>query len=184
VLVRMNALISLPWPDVAGGRYYWTHTAYMKQEDWASENAMLLNWTNRVKLGYTEDVLLYGHRIINPDDGTVIRTQTFTTPNQCNQDPVDDYNILLAGRWRFKAADGTGGYHLHRYPAGDSWVAGDDWTPFGLGRLQAVAGSMYAPGKIYARSGSEVEGWEVSPTIVGWQLRHGTKRRNSRFWLP
>ncbi len=184
MLVRVNALLSCPWPGITGGRYYWTHTAYMKTEDWASNNALFHAWTLRVALGYTEDVLLYGHRMIDPDDGSIVATQTFTTPQACDQDAVDDYTLLVAGRWRFVADDGTGGYHLHRYPVGEDWISEGQFTPFGLGRLEAVAGSMYAPGKVYARSGSEVSGWSVSPNIVGWQLRHGTKRRNSRFWLP
>lgn len=183
MFVRVNALLSLPFPENPSGRYYWTHTAYMKTEDFSSMAQLLLNWTGRVKLGYTSDVLLYGHRVIDPSDGSVVFTQTFTSPQTCNQTPVVDWNILLAGRWIFVGTDGSRGYHLHRYPAGEDWVDGDSWSSFGLGRLSAVAGSMYSPGKIYTSTGAEVEGWSVRPGIVGWQLRHGTKRRRSDFWL-
>lgn len=184
MLVRVNALLSCPWPDVVGGRYYWTHTAYMKTTDWASTGQLLLAWTNRVKQGYTSQVLLYGHRLIDPTTGAVIFTQTFTTPNTCEQDPADDYSLLMAGRWRFRAADGSTGYHLHRYPIDLSWVEGEELTDVGHSQLAAVAGAMYFPGKVYSSTGSLVTGWEVGRAIVDWQLRHGTKRKNSRFWLP
>lgn len=184
MLVRMNALLSCAWPDVAGGRYYWTHTAYMRTTDFPNQAQLLLSWTNRVKIGYTSQVLLYGHRIIDPTTGGVIFTQTFTTPQPGTRSPFANFSLLIAARWRFVADDGTTGYHLHRYPTDTSWVVDDQFTDEGHDRQVAVAGSMYSDGKVYSSVGSPVVGWEVGRAVVGWQLRHGTKRRNSRFWLP
>lgn len=184
MLVRVNALLSCTWPDIVGGRYYWTHTAYMKTTDWPNNAQLLLNWTNRVKLGYTSQVLIYGNRLIDPTDGSVIQTQTFTVPGPCDRAPFANYSLLIAGRWRFTADDGSGGYHLHRYPTNMDWVVGNEFTDAGHNSQLAAAGSMYVPGKIYSRSGSLITGWEVNREIAEWQLRHGTKRRNSRFWLP
>jgi len=184
MFVRTNALLSCAWPEITGGRYYWTHTAYMKTTDFSSTAQLLLAWTARVKIGYTEDVLLHGHRLIDPTTGNVVTTQTFTTPQACNQDAAVNYNLLLAARWKFVADDGSTGYHLHRYPVGEDWIDGDNFTDAAHSQLVAVAGSMYLPGKIYSGTGSEVASWSVNRNIVDWQLRHGTKRRNSRFWLP
>lgn len=184
MLVRMNALLSCVWPDIVGGRYYWTHTAYMDTADWGSDLAMLLSWHQRVKIGYTTQVLLYGSRIIDPTDGSVIQTQTFTSPQPCDRAPFANYTLLVAGRWRFKADDGSTGYHLHRYPTNLDWLDNGEWNATGLSRLLSIAGSMYLPGRVYSRSGSLITSWEVAPEIAEWQLRHGTKRRNSRFWLP
>lgn len=184
MLVRMNALLSLAWPEVAGGRYYWTHTAYYKTTDWPNLAQQFLNWGQRVRIGYTDQVRYHGTRIIDPADGSVVAEQINVAGQPCDRTPFTRFSILIAARWRYIAADGSTGYHLHRYPTDLDWVDGDQFTPTGLSRQQAVAGSMYFPGKIYSRSGSLVTGWSVNTKIVEWQLRHGTKRRNSRFWLP
>lgn len=184
MFVRTNALLSASWPNVVGGSYYWTHTAYMRTTDFSSTGQLLLAWTNRVKQGYTEDVLLHGHRLIDPTTGNVVTTQTFTTPQACEQDAAPDYILIMAARWRFKSADGSEGYHLHRYPIIPDWVVDDRFTDAALSQLGAVAGAMYFPGKIYSSTNSLITGWSVNRNVVDWQLRHGTKRRNSRFWLP
>lgn len=184
MFVRVNALLSCAWPDVVGGRYYWTHTAYMRTTDFSSTAQLLLNWTGRIKLGYTTQVLLYGHRLIDPVDGSTVFTQTFTSPQPCNRTAAPNYSLLMAGRWKFVGADGSTGYHLHRWPIDASWVDGDNLTDAAHSTLQGAAGSMYVPGKIYSRTNSLVVGWTVNRNVVDWQLRHGTKRRNSRFWLP
>jgi len=182
--VRTNALLSCAWPGITGGRYFWTHTAYMKTTDFSSTGQLLLQWTNRVKQGYTEDILLHGHRLIDPTTGGVVTTQTFTTPQACEQDAAPNFSLLMAGRWKFVAADGSRGYHLHRYPIDGSWTDGNDLTDAAHSQLLAVAGAMYLPGKIYSGTGSLITSWSVNRNVVDWQLRHGTKRRNSRFWLP
>lgn len=184
MLVRMNALLSCAWPDIVGGRYYWTHTAYMKTTDWSNNLQQMNNWRARVLIGYTTQVLYHGTRMIDPDDGTVVFQETNVDGQPGGRTPFANFSLLIAGRWRYEAADGSTGYHLHRYPTDLDWVEGDQWNATGLSRLQAVAGSMYAPGHIYSRSGSLVTGWGVAGMIAEWQLRHGTKRRNSRFWLP
>jgi hypothetical protein len=184
VLVRLNALLSAPNADTPTGRYYWTHTAYFKQEDWASQAQMLSAWGLRVRIGYTEDIRYHGTRIIDPTDGSVIDQTASVMGQACDRDPFEHWSLLVAGRWRFIAEDGTTGYHLHRYPTNLEWVDGDSFTDEGHLRILAVAGSMYLPGKVYSKTGSEIVEWSASRNIVDWQLRHGTKRRNSRFWLP
>jgi hypothetical protein len=184
MLVRMNALLSCPWADLPTGRYYWTHSAYFNTDDHENQAQMLLAWNGRINIMYTSQVLRYGTRIIDPTDGSVVHTQTFTTPQPADRDPFDQYSLLIAARWKFKAADGSEGYHLHRYPMNLEWVDGNQLTDEGHFRNLASAGTMYNHEDTYSSTGSLIVSWSVNRTIAEWQLRHGTKRRNSRFWLP
>lgn len=184
MLVRLNALLSIPEPSTSSGRYYWTHTAYFNTDDWATQAQLISNFGLRIRIGYTSDVRYHGVRAIDPSDGSVVFTTSSVMGQACDRTPFANWSILIAGRWRFTAADGSSGYHLHRYPTDLDWVDGEVFNDEGHLRLLAVAGSMYLPGEVYSRTGSLITGWSVNRNIVEWQLRHGTKRRNSRFWLP
>lgn len=156
----------------------------MRTTDFSSTAQLLLNWTGRIKIGYTTQVLLHGHRLIDPTTGSTVFTQTFTSAQPCNRTPAPNYSLLIAARWKFTGADGSKGYHLHRWPIDAGWVDGDYLTDAGHSALEGVAGSMYIPGKIYSSTNSLITAYSVNRNLVDWQLRHGTKRRNSRFWLP
>lgn len=157
---------------------------YADTDDWSSLASMLSYINNRLELVYTEQVQIHGHRLIDPTDGSVVHTQTFLVGQPCDRDPVENFTIYAVGRWRFTAEDGSQGYHLHRYPADVSWIEGDKWSSSGLAEMLSGPGTVYAGGFIRSATGSPIETWELSGDVSEWQLRHGTKRRNSRFWLP
>lgn len=184
MLLAGRTLLSLPWPGLLHDDYRWEHCFWIDNDDFDNNGQMGLAVVNDMRLFYTHQVRLLGTRWYYPGTATVYFGQTYpitqigAQPNQAN------YNLLIAARWRMRGDDGSYSYHLHRQPVGEDYIEGGEWN--GGGYLQQQTRMLtFLDQEIYrTRTGALLTTGAVAHTPVQWQMRHGTKRRNSRFWLP
>lgn len=184
MLVRAALLLRADWPNTTDGAYYWTHNTYADTDDWTSHVQLRNDLIADYRLAYTSQIGCWGVQLQDPNDSSVVYQVGFTTPALGLRTAVDDYSLLIAARWHIIGEDGSRGYHLHRYPQDVSWASEGVWTPTGDFENGVSAAAFYDTNPWRTRTGALVASVSLSPNIVSWQLRDGTRRRNSRFWLP
>lgn len=184
MLVTGRLVCSSAWPEGASGRYYWQHCVYVDTGDFANDSQMALQTLNRFKLLYTSQVQLHGLRWFLPGTETIYFTQTFTVAQFGSLSSVENPDLLVCARWHLFGDDGSYTYHLHRQPIGADYLEGGQWSATGGTQNAARVNTFVLFGKFRTKSGALVDtGWAGSEPTP-WQLRHGTKRRARRGWLP
>lgn len=183
-LLTTRMILSCAWPGLTADRYYWQHCGWIDRDDFSSDGQMGLAVINDYKLLYTSQVRFWGIRFIVPASGGIHLQQIYSTPQFGTQTAQVNPNLLIAARWRMRGSDGSYTYHLHRQPAGEGYIENGEWSATGYAQQQTRMNTYIAQGIYRTQTGSLIASGEVSPLLSRWQLRHGTKRRNSRFWLP
>jgi len=184
MLTTVRVLVSAPWPEGNDGRYYWMHCCYVNTTDWSTEGQMALAVLQDMSLLYTEQVLIHSIRWKLPGTNTIFYEQIYSTPVPGSQAPQDNFNLLIAARWRMRGSDGSYSYHLHRQPVGEGYLESGGWSSTGFTQQQTRLNTFIAQGIYRTASGSLIASGTVVAKPAMWQLRHGTKRRRRRFWLP
>lgn len=184
VLYAGRSILAAPWPGGTIDHYYWEHCFWVNRSDFTSDGQMGLAVINDMKLLYTDQVRIWSTRWYVPGTTTVYFQQIYGVPQIGSQDPQDNYSLLIAARWRMRGEDGSYTYHLHRQPVGEDYLESGAWSSTGYTQQQTRMNTFIAQGIYRTKTGSLIDSGEVSILPTMWQLRHGTKRRNSRFWLP
>lgn len=183
-LLAGRTLLSLPWPGLGHPDYRWEHCFWVNSSDFSSNAQMGLAVVNDMKLFYTNQVHLLGTRWYTPHTTTVIFQQSYGPSQVGSQGAQANYNILVSARWRMHGNDDSYTYHLHRQPVGETYLEAGGWSATGYSQQQTRMNTYIAQGIYRTGTGSLITTGDVAVEPVQWQLRHGTKRRDRRFWLP
>lgn len=183
MLLTSRSVLSCAWPEGYDGRYYWEHGTWIDRADFTSDAQMGLALINDFKLLYTEDVRIHSTRFYNPSTMGIYFQQTYGVIQLGALDPQPNYNLLICARWRMWGDDGSYTYHLHRQPVGEDYLMGGVWSDEGYIQQQTRMNTYIAQGIYRTSTGSLITLGSVDQLPTKWQLRHGTKRRKSRFWL-
>lgn len=183
MLLSVRALMSSTWPQGVDGQYYWEQCEWVDRDDFTSNGQMGLAVINDLKLLYTEQVRFWSTRWYLPGSSTIFFQQTYGIVQTGALDVRENPNLLIAARWRMRGADGSYTYHLHRAPVGEDDLIEGIWSDDGILRQITHMNTYIGQGIYRTPTGSLITSGEVAQLPVGWQLRHGTKRRQSRFWL-
>lgn len=183
-LLHGQVLLSAPWPEGNDGLYYWLHTFYVQSTDFANNSQMNLACLGDMKLLYTEQVQIWSIRWKVAGTNTVFFEVIYGTPQFGDQPAQDNFTLLIAARWRLHASDGSYSYHLHRQPMGEDYFTSGEYSPLGLTQQHTRLNTFMAQGIYRSQTGSLLTVGELASRPIMWQLRHGTKRRRRRFWLP
>lgn len=184
MLLQVQCLVSAPWPEGNDGRYYWIHGCYVNNSDFPNDTQMRLALVADFKLLYTSQVLIESLRWKLPGTNTVYLLYLSVGGIPGDLAPQDNFNLLIAARWRMRGADGSYTYHLHRQPVGEDYITSGQWSSLGLSQQQTRCNTFVSQGIYRTRTGSPISSGSVVAAPSYWQLRHGTKRRSRRFWLP
>jgi len=183
MLLTTRVLVSCVWPEGHDGRYYWEHCVYVDSDDFDNNTQMFLAILADMKLLYTSQVQFHSMRWFDPSDGSLVHQQGIASGNVGLIAPVESPNLLICGRWRMYGVDGSYSYHLHRMPVGSDMITGGEWSEDGLTAMQTRMNTFIAQDIYRTHTGSLIDVGEVAGSPVMWQLRHGTKRKASNFWL-
>lgn len=183
-LLTFRTILSSPWPGVAGDEYYWQHCGWINNADFSNNVQMGLAVLNDMKLLYTSQVTVHGTRFIFPGSGGIEYEAIYAAGQHGSLSEQVNPNLLIAARWQMRGSDGSYTYHLHRQPVGENYLEGGVWSAAGYSQQQTRANTYIAQGIYRTQTGSLITMGDVVATPTMWQLRHGTRRRNSRFWLP
>lgn len=185
MLTQFDMLKGFPYPSNPSGWYYWTSVLYVDSDDFDNQSQMILAVLGRERLCSRENIHYWGYRIKQPPGrGNVVLTASFTGTGTGSLPAIADPQILCIARWTLADSFGHKTYRLVRYPIGTSEIEGDRLTPAGLLRQQTSINTFLATNIFRNKYGRVLETGAASPRVHMWQLRHGTKRSRSRFWLP
>lgn len=184
MLVTSRFLLSIEWSLPETDRYYWEHCTYLDTTQFGSLNGAASQNLVNMALFYTSQVRFHSQRLYNPATMAVLHQQNYPVSQDGNQPNTVNYNLLVSARWRLWGSDGSYSYHLHRLPFGEAHLEDGTWSAFGWTRANAHLNTFIMQGDYRTKTGSLITRGEVAPNPVGWQLRHGTKRSQKRFWLP
>jgi len=145
---------------------------------------MFLAINSDMKLLYTTQVWIASIRWFLPGTSTVFYTQNTSIGNVGSLTALTNPNLLIAARWRLLGSDGSRSYHLHRQPIGDEYLLDGTFSTTGRSQSQTRINTFIAQNIYRTHSGAKVVSGQLAPVPAMWQLRHGTKRRASKFWLP
>lgn len=183
MLLAVRVLVSVEWPEGNDGRYYWEHCGWLDNDDFANNAQMGLFVINNMKLLYTNQVRIHSTRWYLPGTLTVFFEQTYLVPQFGSLSAQENFNILVCARWRMHGTDGSYTYHLHRQPIGEDYMIDGIWTDDGYVAQQTRMNTYIGQDRWRTQTGALIDNGDVKQLPVMWQLRHGTKRRRSRFWL-
>lgn len=184
MLLQVQCLLSAPWPEGDDGQYYWIHGAYVNNSDFPNDSQMLLALNGDFRLLYTTQVILWSFRFKLPGTNTVYREDIYSASHTCFLPAQPNFNLLIAARWRLRGDDGSYSYHLHRQPTGEDYITSGQWSSLGLTQTLTRLSTFVSQDIYRTSTGSLITSGEVAKLPAMWQLRHGTKRRSRRFWLP
>jgi len=183
-LLTFRMVMSCAWPGVEDDTYYWQHCGWVDRDDFTSDGQMSNAVLNDFKLLYTSQVRFWGNRFIVPASGGIHFEAIFGFPQFGAQAPQDNHSLLIAARWQMRGSDDSYTYHLHRQPVGEDYLTGGEWSATGYTQQQTRMNTLIGQGIYRTQTGSLIASGHTVARPVMWQLRHGTRRRNSRFWLP
>jgi len=174
----------MPWPGVAGGVYFWQHCYWIDTDDWT--NIFQANIDINTDFGslYTSQVRRRGNRIYDAVTGALLLTGYYGSGNPCSRPARPNPTLLIAAKWYLFGDDGSESYHLHRAPIGEDDLENGGWSTAGYGRQVVHAALWRNQGYYRTKTGALITSERVRATPIGWQLRHGTKRRNRQAWGP
>lgn len=184
MLVMGRVALSIAMPELPSGRYYWQHCLWVDSSDWPNNAQMGLQVLVDMTLLYSSTVKIHGIRWYDPSDGSVFFSQVYFTPQPGGQPAVTEYNIFMAARWRMLTANGVRSYHLHRQVMPESYYENGEYTTLGRTQSQIRINTFIGQGVYRASNGHLLTEGHLAPKIASWQMRHGTKRRQRRAWLP
>lgn len=177
-------VLSAEWPGLTGPRYFWEHCFWVDTSDFSSDPQMNNAILADMRLLYTSQVKMEGARWYDPSSGFIYYQQLYGFPTFGSLSAQTNQNLLVAARWRMFGADGSYTYHLHRQPVGEGYLEGGGWSATGLTQQQSRMNTYIGQGIYRTATGSLIASGDLASAPIAWQLRHGTKRRNSRFWIP
>jgi len=183
-LLTTRMILSCAWPGLPDDTYYWQHCGWVDRDDFSSDGSMGAAVLNDAKLLYTSQVRIWSTRFIVPSSGGIHFEQIYGFPQFGSQAAQVNHNLLIAARWQMRGSDDSYTYHLHRQPVGEAYLENGEWSATGLSQQQTRMNTYIAQGIYRTQTGSLIASGHVVARPVMWQLRHGTKRRSSRFWLP
>ena len=183
-LLTYRIILSTAWPGVEDDTYYWQHCGWVDNSDFSSNNQMALAVLNDFKLLYTTQVRIRGARYIVPSSGGIVLEQIYAASQTGTQPAQVNPNLLIAARWQMRGSDGSYTYHLHRQPVGEDYLEGGEWSALGLTQQQTRMNTYIAQGIYRTQTGALISSGHTVARPTMWQLRHGTKRRDRRFWIP
>lgn len=184
VLVAGRFIVSVPWGIPVTGRYYWEHCHYVDTDDFPNLAQMNLAVLADMGLLYTNQVNFNGCRWYLPGTTTVVHSVTYPSFQKGGQSAQPNFNLLVAARWHMVGDDGQKSYHLHRQPIGEDYLTQGEWSALGQSQGQTRINTFIGQGIYRSKTGSLLVQGNLAPHPANWQLRHGTKRRASKFWLP
>lgn len=183
-LTQFDILKSLPYPALPSGRYYWTTVAYVDSDDWSNQNQMILHVLQRERLITRANVRFDGYTIKRPPGrGNIILQADPTPAPNGSLAAVADPQIISIARWTLRDNQNHPTYRLVRYPLGTEDIDADMLSASGYARQVASLNTFLATGTFRSKYGRVLTAGTVSPRVHMWQLRHGTKRSRSTFWL-
>lgn len=174
----------MAWPVPVTGRYFWEHCFWIDRDQFPSNGQMGLAVSSNMRLLYSSNVLLHGQTFYVPGTMVVFFRQTFTVPAGGAQPALTNPTLLIAARWRMRGSDGTRSYHLHRQAIGNEYLDGSVYSTLGRTQSTTRMGTFVLRDIYRTHSGAKIVEGQLAPTPAMWQLRHGTKRKASNFWLP
>jgi len=184
MLLAGRFLMSAAWPDCAAEGYFWEHCHWVDNSDFTNNAQMSLAVLGDMGLLYTTQVRFWGCRWYVPHTTTIHFQSTFGSFQHGTQTAQANFNLLIAARWRMRASDGSYTYHLHRQPIGETYLTSGEWSSTGRTQQQTRMNTYIGQGIYRTATGSLITTGELGDLPIKWQLRHGTKRRRSRFWAP
>jgi len=184
MLLAGRFLVSAEWPDGVDGRYYWEHCFWVDSDDFDNNFQMNLAVLADMRLLYTEQVRMDSCRWYHLGTTVIYFSNNYGLSTFGQQPEQANYNLLICARWRMRGEDGSYSYHLHRQPIGEDYLVDGVWSDEGYLQSQTRLNTFIGQGIYRTNSGALIDAGEVAQLPVMWQLRHGTKRRKSRFWLP
>lgn len=184
MLLAGRFLVSAPWPEGNDGQYYWQHCFWINNSDFASNAAMNLAVVQDMGLLYTDQVRFWSCRWYIPNTETVFFQNDYPSFQFGSQPAQENFNLLIAARWRMRGSDGSYTYHLHRQPVGADYIEGGEWSAVGDFQQRARVNTYVAQGIYRTQTGSLISSGVLASRPIKWQLRHGSRRRSRRFWLP
>jgi hypothetical protein len=184
LLLALRFLVSAEWPNGVDGRYYWQHCAWLDRDDFTTDTQMANRVVVAMRSLYTTQIRFHSERYYLPGTETVYFERFFAPTEGGIYPPSESPNLLICARWRMYGEDGSYTYHLHRSPVGDDDLIDAVWSDDGFFRQDTHLGDFIDEGFFRTHTGSLIDWGQVAQLPVKWQLRHGTKRRLRRFWLP
>jgi len=184
-LVQVDILKSLPYAPNPSGRYFYTTVVYADRDNYVSYTTMANNMYSRESLITRENVWFHGFRFHDPPGrGNIAFTVSYSSPGEGSQPPVDNFSLITIARWTLVSVTGRKTYRLSRAPLDITQIDGEYLTPAAVLHEQTMLNTFCGPDVFYNKYGELLSHGIVSPRVHMWQLRHGTKRERSRFWLP
>lgn len=184
MLLALRFLVSAPWPIGGDDRYYWEHCAWVERSQFSSDTQMANRVVTGMRSFYTSQIRFHAERYYLPNTSTVYFQRTFGPTEKGIYPVAEQPTLLICARWRMRADDGSTTYHLHRAPVGEDDLTDGVWSADGLFRQRTHMFDFIDEEMYRTKTGALITSGEVATLPVAWQLRHGTKRRRSRFWLP
>lgn len=179
-LYRINVQLKYPYPPNPSGYYYGSAVHYALVDNLTELDVAIDTIFQAEERAHNNSVDFDWQNIINLTAGTVYRNASITWPPFAWQsgDPVGLINTVYVG---FLAGDIQVGYKRVRPPLRAMDMEGDRLTDTAIAFYEAnYAGILLSSGFACNYQGVIFDGYRVWPKVSGWQLRHGTKRREVR----
>lgn len=177
-LWQVDVLKWVAYPPNPDGRYYWTSVYYVDRDQFSSAGNARNFCLSLDESLTTQDVWHAGLRVHDPPGrGNVIFNQIFTSFDNGLIPSEGSWSMINIARWSLRSSTGRYSYRLNRMPLRPSDMDGDRLSASGIALQEAGLNTFLIPARCRNQYGELLVSGEVVPTLVKWQLRHGTKRR-------
>jgi len=178
VLWQADCSKRVPYDGNPDGFYYWTSVWYMDRADFGSDNAFLSAVQNAEGLSTLSIAFLRTvHVKSSPGRGNVIRVVDVLAGEGGIAYDDSGYSLLSIARVTWRSTTNRYSYRLHRQPLMSSQMDGLYLTGAGTSSVESQMNGVLAVAPIRNKYGERITHFSVDPLLHGWQLRHGTKRR-------
>jgi len=181
MLHQIDVFKRVPYPANPSGWYYWSSTYYYERDDFTSLAAMWLRARNVDQL-HTLDVVNYVKVVVKQPPGRANIIATF--PATFNYGAIvtagEEYSPITIGRLITSYDDGRSSYRMWRAPVLLDWLEDGFFTSPALSHMGSYINNMRTVSGYPAarnKTGAPCIGGVVPIRASGWQLRHGTERR-------
>lgn len=182
MLHQIDVFKRVAWEGLTSGYYYWSSTYYYERDDFASFAAMWQRAVNVDRL-HSLDAVQYVKAVIKAPPGRYNIVSTISLVGNFGYivSGGADYSPLIIGRLITRYDDGRSSYRMWRCPVLLDWVSEGQFSAYALARMGSLINNMrsvsgYPPARNL--TGAACVGGVVPQLASGWQLRHGTERRN------
>jgi len=179
-LYRVNVQLKWPYPENPSGYYYASAVHYAKVPDLTALDIAIDTIFEAEWRAHNNSVSFDWQNIVNLTTGVTYRNTYITWPPFTWQpgDPAGLLNTVYIG---FTASGAQAGYKRVRPPLRASDMVGDRLTDAAIAYYSSsYAEILLSSGYACNYQGTVFDGYRVWPKVSGWQLRHGTKRREVR----